>query len=125
MEARLRGDAEAMEARLRGDAEAMEARLTEKLEHNSTELEARLVGKLDRAAEAFATDVGHIHTEIRAVLDRVRKMDTNVATCIELLVRQSRWHGETDTKAIELLMRVNEIENRVHNLENRQLPPAA
>lgn len=95
-----------MDAELKAYLEGMEARLRE-------EFRARL----GRAAEAAATDVGHVHSEVQALHARVRKMDTNVTTCIELLTRQSRWHGETDANALELLTRVNQLERRVIELE--------
>jgi hypothetical protein len=80
-------------------------------------MEARIRAHADRAAEATATEVGHLHSEIGAVLDRVKKMDANITTCLEMLVRQSRWHDETDSKAIDLLLRVNALEKRVIDLE--------
>jgi hypothetical protein len=81
-------------------------------------MEARLAGKLDRAAQSFGVDIGHVHGEIRALLDRIKKIDANVTTGVEMLVRQSRWHDETDTKAVELLFRVNAIEKRLDELEH-------
>jgi hypothetical protein len=81
--------------------------------------ESRLAAKLDRAAESFAVDVGHLHGEIRAGLDRLKKIDSNVTTGVEMLVRQSRWHDETDTKVLELLVRMDGLEKRLYNLENR------
>jgi hypothetical protein len=80
-------------------------------------MEARLIGRIERAAEATATEIGSLHTEIRAVLDHGRKTGTNVTTCLEMLVRQSRWHDETDTKAVDLLIRVNAMEKRLLDLE--------
>jgi hypothetical protein len=83
------------------------------------DMETRLAAKLDRAAQSFAIDVGHLHSEIRALLDRLKKIDANVTTGVEMLVRQSRWHDETDTSAVELLVRVNALEKRLHDLEHR------
>lgn len=44
-------------------------------------------------------------------------MGANVATCIEMIARQSRWHDETDPKAVELPMRVNAMEKRLLGFE--------
>jgi len=83
-------------------------------------LEVHLAGKLDRAAESFAVDIGQLHGEIRAMFDRLRKIDSNVTIGIELITRQSRWHDETDTKVLELLVRVDGLEKRLYNLEHPQ-----
>ena len=94
--------------------------MDEDLKAYLAEMRGDVMGRIDRAAQSFAVDLGHVHSEIRAVLDRVKKVDSNVTTCLELLVRQSRWHDETDTKAVELLVRVNELERRLNDLAGGQ-----
>jgi hypothetical protein len=85
---------EGMETRLRDHVGAecgkVETRMREHVGAECGKVESRLAGKLERAAQAFAVDIGHVHLEIRAVLDRLKKMDANVTTGVELLVRQSR-----------------------------------
>jgi hypothetical protein len=97
----------------------MEGRIMNRIDGRIDATERRLAAKLDAAANSFAVDVGHLHSENRAMLDRLKKIDANVTTGIELLVRQSRWHDETDTSAVELLVRVNAIEKRLYDLEHR------
>jgi hypothetical protein len=93
-------------AEVRADAEAMEGRLRTQIQ--SAE---------DRSAALIAAEMGSLHNEIRAVLDYGKKTGANVTTCLEMIVRQSRWHDETDNKAMELLMRVNSMEKRLLDLE--------
>jgi hypothetical protein len=109
-----------MDAELRRYLEEMEGRIGANVSEKCEEVRAERSGRLDRAAEAVAVDVGHLHGEIRTVVDRVRKMDANVTTCLEMLVRQSRWHDGRDSKAIDLLVRVNAMEKRVLDLEGRK-----
>ncbi len=103
-----------MDQELKGHLESMEKRLDARILAS----EGRLTAKLDHAAQAFATDVGQLHGEIKALLTRVKKIDTNVTTGIELIARQSRWHDETDTSAVELLVKFVDLERRVYNLEH-------
>lgn len=59
----------------------------------------------------------HVDTRLASIDTRLKKTESNVATCLELLTRQSRWHSDTDTNALELLKRVNALEKRVSDLE--------
>jgi hypothetical protein len=87
--------------------EAMEARLSAQIRS----AEDRTMAPIQSAED------GGLHTEIRAVLDHGRKTGANVTTCIEMIARQSRWHDETDAKAVDPLMRVNAMEKRLLDLE--------
>jgi len=87
-------------------------------------LEKTFTGKLDRAAEAFASDIGTLHEQIKAVDRTLRRAEGTITTALELLVKQSRWHEETDNAVRDLGNRMIVMERRIGDLE-RRLPPAA
>jgi len=95
----------------------MNEELKQYLEAMEGHLRAQIQSVEDRTAALIAAEVGSLHTEIRAVLDHGKKTNANVTTCLEMIARQSRWHDETDTKAVDLLMRVNAMEKRLLDLE--------
>jgi hypothetical protein len=121
MENRLRGEirgeirsSEERTGALLAGVEERTGALIAGLEERTAALTA---GVEERTAALIAAELGSLHIEIRAVLDHGKKTGANVTTCIEMIARQSRWHDETDSNAVELLMRVNALEKRVLDLE--------
>lgn len=104
----------------------MDAELKKYLEKMQTDL----AGKIDRAAVATASDIGSLHTEIQQVetrlktriddMDRrLRRVDANTITTLELLTRQSRWHEESDNAIQDMLAAKAEMERKLDELRAR------
>ena len=86
------------------------------MEERFDALEARLVAKLDRAAEAFATEMGSLHTEIRGIDERQRRDAELMKTFIELVMKQTEWHRKSDNTIADLLARNTEFTRRLEEL---------
>jgi chromosome segregation ATPase len=113
----------ALDDRLELKFAEMEARFAA-IDEKFAELESRLTWKMDRAAEAFAGEIGKLHIQIQDLDRRLRRVDGNTITTMELLTRQSRWHEESDnairdfaTGQTDLARKVEELRVRIEKLE--------
>jgi hypothetical protein len=95
--------------------------MDQELKRNLDEMEGRLVGRLDRAAEAFATELGQLRTEMREGFDRVdRRLDlqglmlsTNTKALgglLENTVTLESEYRQTRKEIGELRQRVDKLE---------------
>lgn len=84
-------------------------------------------GVEDRTAALIAAEVGSVHNEVRELDRRLRRVDGNTITTMELLTRQSRWHEESDSAVrdisssqSDLVRGLEELRYRVAKLERGQ-----
>jgi phage replication-related protein YjqB (UPF0714/DUF867 family) len=83
-------------------------------------------GVEDRTAALVAAELGGLHSEIQDVDRRLKRVDGNTITPMELLTRQSRWHEESDnavrtltTRQTEFAHKLEDLRARVEKLEHR------
>lgn len=88
-----------MNEELRQYLEAMETRLAQHILHE------------------VGTRIDEVKTRIDDVDRRLRRVDMNTITTAELLVRQSRWHEESDNTIHDVIKKVDELRVRVEKLE--------
>jgi len=80
--------------------------------------------------EAFTRFSQHILHEVETRLDekneklddidrRLRRVDGNTITALELLTRQSRWHEESDNAIHDVIKRQGEIQKTLEDLKGR------
>jgi hypothetical protein len=135
----------ASESRLVGLIGASESRLTIRIAETAQAVEDRttaLIGATerrladhiaetaqgveDRAAALVAAELGGLHNEIQDIDRRLKRVDGNTITTMELLTRQSRWHEESDnavrtltTQQTEFAHKLEDLRARVEKLEHR------
>ena len=118
--------------RIAESARAVEDRTTALIGATESRLVAHIAetaqGVEDRTAALVASELGTLHTEIQDVDRRLKRVDGNTITTMELLTRQSRWHEESDnavrsltTRQTEFAHKLEDLRSRVEKLEHR--PP--
>ena len=91
---------------------------------------AAVHGKIDRFAEAVATEIGSLHTQIKLVEDRLvaqfegidarQRRDASLTTTLmELVVKQTRWHEQSDNAAAELAARRAEFSRKLDEFRGK------
>ena|SRR5258708_7685438 len=86
-------------------------------------IDARFVAidvKFDRAAEAFAGEIGSLHTELQAIDARQRRDAGMTTTLMELVVKQTRWHQQSDNAIADLTARQSEFARRLDELGGKK-----
>ncbi len=111
--------AQALEDRTAAAITASESRLTIRIAETAQGVE-------DRTAALIAAELGSLYTEIQDVDRRLKRVDGNTITTMELLTRQSRWHEESDnavrtltTRQTEFAHKLEDLRTRVEKLEHR------
>jgi chromosome segregation ATPase len=66
--------------------------------------------------------MGNLERRMGSFDRRLAHADVNITTALEILVRQSRWHQETDANAESALVRIGKLEEDVAAIK-RRLPP--
>ncbi len=87
-----------------------------RLDTKFAQSEVRLIARLDRAAEAFASEMGSLHTEIQAIDARQRRDAGLTTTLMDLVMKQSRWHQDSDNKVADILSRQTEFARKLEDL---------
>jgi hypothetical protein len=92
---------------------------------------ARLIEAMSESLSAEITLVRtDLHAEMKAGFERIdarmdafdrrlKHTDANVTTALEMLVRQSRWHQETDAKVESDATRIGKLEADVAAIKQR------
>jgi dienelactone hydrolase len=80
----------------------------------------------DRTAALIAAELGGLHSEMQDIDRRLKRVDGNTITTMELLTRQSRWHEESDnavrmltSQQTEFAHKLEDLRGRVEKLEHR------
>ena len=116
MEQRIDGRLTATEQQLDGRLTAMEQRLDDRI----TATEQRLVSVL-------ASEIGTLHEQIKQVEQRLgarieavearQRHDAGLITSLmELVLKQTRWHEQTDNAIVDLAARNAEVGRRLDDL---------
>ncbi len=83
------------------------------------DLKQHLQGMDDRTAALIASEPGPLHITIRDMDRRLRRVDGNTITTMELLTRQSRWHEQSDDAVHDFVTRQAEVERKLDDLRSR------
>jgi chromosome segregation ATPase len=136
--ARIAETAQAVEDRTTGRIDGSESRLTILIAETSQAVEERTTafvgaterrlashiaetaqGVEDRNASLVAAEMGSLHTDIQQIDRRLKRVDGNTITTMELLTRQSRWHEESDNELRTLTRRQSEFAHKLEDLRER------
>ena len=107
----------------------VETRFNE-VETRFSEVETRFNGVETRFNHELTEMAKHILHEVGTRFDasniqmqdmdrRLRRLDGNMITTMELLTRQTRWHEQSDNAIHDLVKRQAELERRVNDPGNR------
>lgn len=87
------------------------------------ELKQHLEAMETRLAQHILHEVGTRIDEVKARIDdmdrRLRRVDANTITTMELLARQSRWHEESDNAIHDMIKRQGDTEKKLDELRVR------
>jgi dienelactone hydrolase len=83
-------------------------------------------GREDRTAALIAAELGGLHSDMQEIDRRLKRVDGNTITTMELLTMQSRWHEESDnavrmltSQQTEFAHKLEDLRARVDKLEHR------
>jgi predicted nucleic acid-binding Zn-ribbon protein len=85
----------------------------------------------ERIAALIAGETATTHSELKGVEERLtwrideidrrlKRVDSNTNTTMELLARQSRWHEQSDNSLSGLSTEVNKLRERIEKLERER-----
>jgi dienelactone hydrolase len=113
---------------------ASERRLTALICESVVASESRLAAHIaetaqaveDRTAALIAAELGGLHSDMQEIDRRLKRVDGNTITTMELLTMQSRWHEESDnavrmltSQQTEFAHKLEDLRARVDKLEHR------
>ena len=84
----------------------------------------------ERTANVIAAEIGGVHSQIQDLdqrlgnqiqdIDRrIRRIDTNSLTAVEMITRQSRWHEQSDNAIADTVARHNEFARALQEIRTR------
>jgi hypothetical protein len=84
----------------------------------------------ERTAKVIAAEIGGVHSQIQDLdqrlgnqiqeMDRrIRRIDTNSLTAVEMITRQSRWHEQSDNAIADTVARHNEFARALQEIRTR------
>ncbi len=116
----LKQHLDAMEARLGAQIHASEDRTAARIQASEDRtvalLRTEIQGTEDRSAALIGSEIGSLHTQIIKTEERIvarvdaidarQRRDAGLTTALmELIIKQTRWHEETDNAVADLAAR--------------------